>query len=155
MKTRGKIFLKLPSDLPFMSPPVPPKVSSDQGRNCVSVILKSSRLSPKSTRLNVVLKKHKLVSEVVTGYSLKYSHASSPGVQVRLDYCFHQPEAARQFFKSVYSLGQAHSSPRLLTCILFSEEELGYQHPPVLTEHDLLAIQSSEYCRNIFRTSSL
>jgi len=146
-----------PKKVLSMSPTlsVPPKVSSDQGRNCASIILKSSRLSPKLARLNTVLQRQKQVSQLVSSFPLKFSHASSPGVQVRLDYCFNKPESARQFFKAVCSLVQSHSSPRLLSCILLSEEELGYRHLPVLTEHDLLAIQSSEYCRNIFRTSIL
>jgi len=73
---------------------------------------------------------------------------------VRLDYCFHLPEHARKFFKAVHKLTDSlHSIPKMVTCILLSEEELGYQHEPVLTENDLLAIQSPEYCRNIFRTS--
>ena len=112
-------------------PTVLPKVSSDRG-NCVSIILKSSHLSPKRVRQTSVLKNQKLVSELVTGYSLKYSHASSPGVQVRLDYCFYQPEVSRKFFKSACSLGQGLSSPSMMSCIRLSEEEMGYQHLPVL-----------------------
>jgi len=123
----------------------------------VSVILKSSRLSSKASRMNLIAKKQREVEQLVSSYDLKFSHQSCPGVQVRLDYCFLQSEQARKFFKAVYSLpqSQTQTSPKMVTCILFSEEELGYQHEPVLTEHDLLAVQSSEYCRNIFRTCVL
>ena len=137
--------------------PSPSNVSQDRGSTCVSVILKSSRLMSKVSRLSMIAKKQREVEQLVSSYSLKFCHKSSPGVQVRLDYCFLQPEQARKFFKAVLSLSQSqtHTSPKMVTCILFSEEELGYQHEPVLTEHDLLAIQSPDYCRNIFRTPVL
>merc|ERR1719450_1265195 len=144
---------------PLKSAPSPTKrspiqTSQDRGSNCVSVILKSSRLSSKPARLSMVSRKLKEMEDLVSSYNPKFCHRSSPGVQVRLDYCFHLPEHARKFFKAVHKLTDSlHSIPKMVTCILLSEEELGYQHEPVLTENDLLAIQSPEYCRNIFRTS--
>jgi len=154
------VLVKKPSPQKLSLSPTyhsPSKVTQDRGSTCVSVILKSSRLRNKATRLNMVAKKQREVEQLVSSYSLKFCHKSTPGVQVRLDYCFLQSEEARKFFKAVYSLPQTQTqtSPKMVTCILFSEEELGYQHEPVLTEYDLLAIQSPEYCRNIFRTSVL
>jgi len=133
----------------------PVQMSQDRGSTCVSIILKSSRLTSKPDRMSMVSKKLKEVEELVSSYNPKFCHRSSPGVQVRLDYCFHQSEHARKFFKAVHSLAdsQSHSFPKMVTCILYSEEELGYQYEPVLTENDLLCIQSPEYCRNIFRTA--
>merc|ERR1719470_767923 len=156
--TRPTLVKKLsPKKSPLPPPPIPvPHVTSpDQGSTSVSVILKSSRLDPKAARLNAVAKRQRQVEQLVSKYRLKFSHKSSPGVQVRLDYCFHQPGDARQFYKSVTSLVQSQPPPRLLSCILMAEADLGYQHQPVLTEYDLLAIQSPEYCRNLFRTSIL
>jgi len=157
--SRPSLVKKPSPQKPSLSPTYhsPSKVSQDRGSTCVSVILKSSRLSSKVSRLNMVAKKQREVEQLVSSYSLKFCHKSTPGVQVRIDYCFLQSEQARKFFKAVYSLpqSQTQTSPKMVTCILFSEEDLGYQHEPVLSEHDLLAIQSSEYCRNIFRTSVL
>ena len=75
-------------------------------------------------------------------------------MQVRLDYCFHQPEEARQFYNSVLNLEPVvFASRKFGCCFLISEAGLGYQHRPVLSEQDLLAIQTPWVCNNIFRTS--
>eukprot|EP00092_Neocalanus_flemingeri_P023214 GFUD01025171.1.p1 GENE.GFUD01025171.1~~GFUD01025171.1.p1 ORF type:complete len:456 (+),score=126.63 GFUD01025171.1:56-1369(+) len=126
-----------------------------QGRTCVSVNLKSSRLAFKLARLKFVAERMQQVEQLACSQGLKFGHKSSPGVQARLEYCFHLPADARQFHQSVIEKLKtlSHSPPKLYSCLLLSEPELGYQHRPVLTEQDLLAIQSSDYCRNIFRTS--
>merc|ERR1719517_288620 len=41
----------------------------------------------------------------------------------------------------------------MISVIMNAEESLGYQYHPVLTEKDLLTVQSPEYCANIFKNS--
>jgi len=120
-------------------------------KTCVSVILKSSRLNTKPVRLSQITMREHQVEQLVSLYSLKFGHKTSHGVQVRHDYCFFQSAEALQFYNSVLTLDPA-VSPKFVSCFLLSEAELGYQYRPVLSEQDLLAIHSSEYCKNIFRT---
>ena len=143
---RPKLLIKSSSKHPAIDPP-------EQGRNCVSVILKSSRLGKKAVHLNTITKREEKVEQLASRYSPKFGHKSSPGKQVRLDYCFNNKAEARQFFITVHN--SELLSPKFLSSFLLTELDLGYEHEPVLTEYDLLAIQSPIYCRNIFRTPIL
>jgi len=129
--------------------------SQDRSKTCVSVILRSRRKSDRTTRLNMIREYQREVEKLVSQYSLKFCHRSSPGMQVRIDCGFLHSDQAREFSRLVKNLSQSNTSFTPVYCLLISEEELGYHHEPVLTEHDLLAIQSPELCWNIFRTSVL
>eukprot|EP00092_Neocalanus_flemingeri_P015023 GFUD01016226.1.p1 GENE.GFUD01016226.1~~GFUD01016226.1.p1 ORF type:complete len:430 (+),score=131.29 GFUD01016226.1:53-1342(+) len=129
-------------------------LSECHAKTCVSVILKSNQLDhdDKNVRLESAAIKMYQVEQLASSYSLRFSHRTRNGEQVRLDYCFHQPTEASLFYKQMISLQKSHSQPKLLYYIQ-TESELGYQHRAVLTEQDLLTIHSPVYCRNIFRTT--
>eukprot|EP00092_Neocalanus_flemingeri_P015955 GFUD01017272.1.p1 GENE.GFUD01017272.1~~GFUD01017272.1.p1 ORF type:complete len:466 (+),score=146.61 GFUD01017272.1:40-1437(+) len=129
-------------------------LSECHAKTCVSVILKSNQLDhdDKNVRLESAAKKMYQVEQLASSYSLRFSHRTRNGEQIRLDYCFHQPTEASLFYKQMISLQKSHSQPKLLYYIQ-TESELGYQHRAVLNEQDLLTIHSPVYCRNIFRTT--
>jgi len=120
----------------------------DQGRNCVSVILKSSSSSPSSSKAEVSRRVLR-VEELSAKYKVKYQSKSSQ----RVDFCFKSPTEARNFFRKVNDLSREKDSPKLMSVIMYSEESLGYQFHPVLTEKELLTVQSPNYISNIFKTS--
>ena len=89
----------------------------DQGRNGVSVILKSKTGRKVTERI-------KTVEEVRSRYPLKYSAKSSQQANARLDYCFKSPTDARRFVRKVNDI-LSGDIPRLVSVILIAEEDLG------------------------------
>ena len=73
-------------------------------------------------------------------------------VQVRLDAIFLTSSNARGAFKAVHGHMRSRTSPSRAACCLVEEEDLGYNLAPVLTESQLLRLQSAKLCMNVFLT---
>ena len=141
----------------------------DQGSNCVSVVLRSSSYSP-AMKLSETIR---VVEDLSSKYPVKYEGKSenSRRSAARLDFCFHSAKNAGFFFKEVNALVRSGTIQKKIAVIQYAEKSLGrfgliflllsvhiilfpgYQYPPVLTEKDLLTVQSPDYCANIFKTS--
>ena len=73
-------------------------------------------------------------------------------LQVRLDAVFTTSSSARSAFKAIHDKLRSRTAPSLTACCLVEEEDLGYNLPPVLTELQLLRLQSSKVSMNVFLT---
>ena len=73
-------------------------------------------------------------------------------VQVRLDAIFVTSSDARGAFKAVHGQMRSRTAPSRAACCLVEEEDLGYNLAPVLTESQLLRLQSVKLCMNVFLT---
>ena len=102
----------------------------DQGRNCVSVILKqSSHFIPS---INAAAKKSRLserlqgLKDLASRYPVKYEGKSenSELSEARLDFCFLSAKDARLFFGKVNDLFRAEAHKKT-SVIMYAEESLG------------------------------
>ena len=103
----------------------------DQGRNCVSVILKSSSSTSKESKLS---ERIQILKDLSSKYPLKIEGRSqnSRRAEARLDFCFHSAKDARLFFVKVNDLFRAGAC-RKISVFMFAEESLGrFNIPPVL-----------------------
>ena len=103
----------------------------DHGRNCVSVILKSSSSTSKESKLS---ERIQILKDLSSKYPLKIEGRSqnSRRAEARLDFCFHSAKDARLFFVKVNDLFRAGAC-RKISVFMFAEESLGrFNIPPVL-----------------------
>ena len=98
----------------------------DQGRNCVSVILKS-RSSTLAAKISMKLSERiRVVEELSSKYPVKYDGKSenSKRTEARLDFCFHSAIDARHFFGKVNDLLRG-GGRQMVSVIMYAEESLG------------------------------
>ena len=88
----------------------------DQGRSCVSVILKAN-----SERDSQRVKR---VEDLSAKYKVRYQCKSSQSRGARLDICFESATKAREFFRRVNDMERRKS----ISVIMISEERLGKIH---------------------------
>ena len=84
----------------------------DQGRTCVSVILKTSETVPERVMR---------VEELSAKHDVRYQCKSSQQGGARLDFCFKSATEARQFFRRVNDMERRRS----ISVILTTEAGLG------------------------------
>ena len=84
----------------------------DQGRTCVSVVLKNSETVP----VRVMR-----IEELSAKYKVRYQCKSSQRCGARLDFCFQSATEARQFFRRVNDMERRKS----ISVIMTTEEGLG------------------------------
>ena len=103
---------------------------NDQGRNCVSVVLKPSSSTVDESKLS---ERIQILKDLSSKYPLKYEGKSqnSRRGEARLDFCFHSAKDARLFFVKVNDLFRA-GAHRKISVFMFAEESLGrFNIPPV------------------------
>ena len=73
-------------------------------------------------------------------------------LQVRLDAIYASSSMARAAFKAIHDQMRSRTAPSLAACCMVEEEDLGYDLVPVLTESQLLRLQSAKVSMNVFLT---
>ena len=116
----------------------------DQGRNCVSVVLKSGRGhsvvrksshgqcfvgTPADVAAPLLHERIRVVENLSSKYPVKYEHKNENPKRgtARLDFCFHSAKNARLFFGDVNDLNRSGelTLKHNISVLMFSEESLG------------------------------
>ena len=97
----------------------------DQGRNSVSVVLKSSIAAGRKAMK--ISERIRLVEDLSARYPVKYKGKSQNSElgEGRMDFCFHSAKHARHFFGKVNDLMRSGVLPQRISVFMLDEETLG------------------------------